>query len=63
MIHLTEVAWKNQENIKAKAGRPHEIGGLQEHLLLLLKLQEPCPKTLMPTLSQQLYYLLKYLKR
>jgi hypothetical protein len=36
MINLTEEDWKNQENLKTKTGRPHEIGGLKEHLLLLL---------------------------
>jgi DDE superfamily endonuclease len=36
MINILEEAWCKQENLKAKAGRPHEIGGLQEHLLLLL---------------------------
>jgi DDE superfamily endonuclease len=36
MYTLLEEDSNAQENSKAKTGRPHEIGGLKEHLLLLL---------------------------
>lgn len=36
MIELLKKDWHKQEMKKCKAGRPYEIGGLEEHLLLLL---------------------------
>lgn len=36
MINVLEESWETQEKSKHKQGRPHEIGGLKEHLLLLL---------------------------
>ena len=36
MLQRTRSAWENASKRKIKLGRPHSVGGLEEHLLLLL---------------------------
>jgi hypothetical protein len=36
MVRRLHPAWKRAQDSKAKAGRPHAVGGLAEHLVLLL---------------------------
>lgn len=36
MVRRVHPAWRRVQARKAKAGRPHAVGGLQEHLVLLL---------------------------